>query len=99
MGETQTAVEILDGGYNFPSCWDKATVMSMREAAMIKSELAILPIWNKPISVEDFRSFWKYAKEKISLSFSRRHFGHYKAASQIPALSLLHTTSLNLAAQ
>ena len=51
------------------------------------------------VTVEDFQYYWQRANERISSSYSRLHFGHYKAASFDPALSLLHAAKLSACAR
>jgi hypothetical protein len=53
---------------------------------------------NEPIStsipIANFQGYWQRANEKISSSYSRLHFGHYKAASFSKDLSALHAAIL-----
>jgi hypothetical protein len=48
------------------------------------------------VTPEGFQHFWQTAREHTGLSFSGLHFGHYKAASFCPNLSLLHATKLSI---
>jgi hypothetical protein len=47
------------------------------------------------ISVHNFQEYWQKVNKKTSSSFSRLHFGHYKAASHSPTLSALHAAKLS----
>lgn len=49
-----------------------------------------LPIIDISITVNDFQSYWKKAKEKTSSSLSGLHFGHYKSAASSDFLSECH---------
>jgi hypothetical protein len=42
------------------------------------------------MTVDDFQYYWQWANERISLSYSGLHMGHYKAASFDCHLSALH---------
>ena len=48
------------------------------------------------VSVEDFQYYWKRAKEKTALSFSRLHFGNYKPIAHSNVLSKVHALKLSL---
>jgi hypothetical protein len=51
------------------------------------------------VSVVDFQNYWQSANEKISSSFSRLHFSHYKAVSFDRNLSALHAAKLSACAR
>jgi hypothetical protein len=44
--------------------------------------------------MSEFQGYWQRANEAISSSFSRLHFGHYKAASFSKDLFALHAAKL-----
>jgi hypothetical protein len=44
--------------------------------------------------VSDFQGYWQQADKTISSSFSRLHFGHYKAENFSKDLSALHAAKL-----
>ena len=46
------------------------------------------------IFVRDYQDYWQSANEKTSSSFSRLHFGHYKATSYSTTLSSLNAAKL-----
>ncbi len=43
--------------------------------------------------------FWHVVRERMGLSYSGLHFGHYTAASFCPDLSLLHEAKLSICAR
>ena len=51
------------------------------------------------ITEEDFRHYWRRAREQTASSFSRLYFGHYKAAAYSKYLSEVHALKLSLIAQ
>ena len=52
------------------------------------------------VTKEDFQYYWRKAKaERTSFSFSRVHFGHYKAAAKSEYLSRIHALKLLLIAK
>ena len=53
----------------------------------------------KYVTVEDFQYYWQRADERIQSSYSRLHFGHYKAAAYSDGPSMLHAAKLNLCAK
>ena len=48
------------------------------------------------VTMEDFQYYWRKAKERTSSSFSRVHFGHYKAAAKSEYLFKIHALKLSL---
>ena len=51
------------------------------------------------ITEEDFRHYWRRARERTASSFSKLHFGHYKAAAYSQYMSEVHALKLSLIAQ
>ena len=51
------------------------------------------------VTPEDFQYFWQTARERTGSSYSGLHFGHYKAASFCPDLSLIHAAKLTICAR
>jgi hypothetical protein len=93
LGNTQCALEILKGTYTFPPNTDQWTRMILEEAHHTYTILAQGK--NKTtISMRDYQDYWQSAIKKTSSSFSRLHFGHYKAASYSTTLSSLHAAKL-----
>eukprot|EP00956_Cyclotella_meneghiniana_P011946 scaffold16843_cov51-Cyclotella_meneghiniana.AAC.2 len=97
--EKEAAQRILDGTYEFPEGTDEALVELLKEAARIRVAFDTSDTEPDYVTVEDFISYWKSAREKTSSSDSGRHFGHYIAASDDPELAILHVESLNIAAR
>ena len=44
------------------------------------------------VTVDDFRYYWKKAKERTSSAYSKLHFGHYKSAAFSDLLSEVHAS-------
>jgi hypothetical protein len=42
------------------------------------------------VTKEDFKSYWKHARERMSSSLSNIHFGHYKASTDSNYISEIH---------
>jgi hypothetical protein len=86
-------MDVLDGTYTFPPDTDKWSRKILEEAHHTYALLADKKI-PSTITTSNFQEYWQKANEKISSSFSRLHFGHYKAASFSPCNSSLHTAKL-----
>jgi hypothetical protein len=85
-------MDILKGTYTIPPDTDKWSRKILEEAHYT---YALLADKNIPftITTSNFQEYWQKANEKIS-SFSRLHFGHYKATSFSPCNSSLHAAKL-----
>ncbi len=83
---------IITGTYNIPTNLDAATTLILKEIGKIG--LKIMNGEGKEIIItpEEFIQFWKKVGEFTSLSSSRVHYGHYKAAIQ----DLMSTRVLSL---
>jgi hypothetical protein len=87
--------KILEGTYMYPQDLDPATRLLFKEASHTYATLS--PRRNAMyVTQEDFQHFWQTARECTGSSFSGLHFGHYKAASFCPNLSLLHAAKLSI---
>jgi hypothetical protein len=96
-GDTECAQQILEGIYDFPPDTDIWTKKILQEAHYTFSRMSgaeILTI----ITTEDFQDFWRRVDERMSSSFSRVAFSHYKAAATNPMLSAMHTAYLTACA-
>ena len=80
LGDTEAALQILEGTYCYPSGTDPATKLLLEEADITYSKLSADEI-AAYVTTEDFQYYWQTANERISSSYSGLHFGHYKAAS------------------
>ena len=98
VGDTEAARAILEGTYVYSPDIDPATKLLLEEAAMTYAKMPAEEIATY-VTVEDFQYYWQRANERVSLSYSGLHFGHYKAASFDPALSALHAAKLTLCAK
>jgi len=93
LGDTDYALDILNGTYEYPPDTDIWTVKYFEEAQHTYALLGQEEI-GTTISVANFQSFWQCADEKVSSLFSGGHFGHYKAASYSKDLSAFHAAKL-----
>ncbi len=98
LADGPVAQQILLGMYEYPTDIDPATRLPFKEAtitysALLPSEVATY------VTIEDFQYFWQCAREHTGSSYSRLHFGHYKAALFCCDLSALHASKLSLVAR
>jgi hypothetical protein len=98
LGNTQCSKDILDGTYAYPSDTDQWTVRILQEAHYTYKLLCDNRI-DGNVSIHNFQSYWQDANKRISSSFIRLHFGHYKAASSDKHLSALHAAKLTACAR
>ena len=96
--DTDTAIDILEDRWKTPEGTDQPTLTLFKEMSHIwklmkDGEVDIV------ITEEDFRHYWRRARERTASSFSRLHFGHYKAAAYSKYLSEVHALKLSLIAQ
>ncbi len=94
LGNTQSAQDILDGTYAYPSDTDQWKMKILQEAHILYQLLSNESI-DTTVSVYDFQDYWQGANEAISSLYSGLHFGHYKAASYNKNLSALHAMKLS----
>jgi hypothetical protein len=87
-GICQTSHEILKGTYAFPLNFNKTTREILQECMAIRLQIPKSSV-NTKILKEDWGNHWGWSKEETSSSFSRRHFGHYKAGLQSRYISHL----------
>jgi hypothetical protein len=91
MGDTECAQQILEGTYDFPPDTNIWTKKILQEAHYTFSRMSGAEI-STIITTKDFQDFWRWVDERISSSFSRVTFSHYKAAATNPMLSAMHAT-------
>ncbi len=94
LGDTQCALNILDGSYAFPPATNKWTIKILQEAHHTYKLLNFGTIKTR-VSIEDYQEYWQQSDEAISSLYSRGHRGHYKAASYSRDLSALQATKLS----
>ena len=94
LGNTYIAEGILNGSFKSAKELEEHTSKFMR----FIGERQTLPQFKEKIEQNDFISYWSKAKERTSSSMSKRHFGHYKAASKNSTLSKIHASFCNVAA-
>jgi len=86
-GSTAAAQSILDGTFICPPEVDDYTRKFISSLCRPPN---LPPPQTLSISAADFQSYWWWAQECTSSSYSGLHFGHYKAAASCPTLSELH---------
>ena len=98
LADGPVARQILEGTYEYPPDLDPATRLLFEEASATFDSLKPSEIATY-VTPEDFQQFWQHARESTGSSYSGLHFGHYKAASFCPDLSLLHAAKLSICAR
>ena len=86
LADTEIAQHIVVGTFDIPDEIDKATAEILEEIGSMGVQLTNGSICIV-ITPEEFREYWKRAREGTSSSISGVHFGHYKAAAQSTELS------------
>ncbi len=94
LGNTQHARDILEETYTYPLDTDKWRMKILVEAHMLSSKSI-----KTTVSIFNYQDYWQGANEAIFSSYSRIHFGHYKAASLDRNLSTLHAAKLSACAK
>ncbi len=92
------AQQILEGTYEYPDNLDPATRLLFEEALATYKPLSPTKVATY-VTPEDFKLFWRTAKERTGSSYSGLHFGHYIAALHCPNLLLLHAAKLSICAR
>ena len=92
--DTATAESILEGTFQPPEDADGPTLILLEEIARIWKKMEGGEV-NIVISPEDFRYYWKRAKERTASSYSGLHFAHYKSAAFSDYLSETHALKLS----
>ncbi len=90
-----TAQAILDGTYEYPNNFDKATKELCQECTIIRQSIPRDYIDIK-ITRENHHTHWQQAKEETSSSYSGLHFGHYKAGSLSDYIDHFHALKATL---
>jgi len=98
LADGPVARQILEGTYEYPQDLDPATRWLFEEATATYAALSPTAIATY-VTPEDFQYFWQTARERTGSSYSGLHFGHYKAASFCPDLSLIHAAKLTICAR
>ena len=94
LANTEIANSIVEGNFEPAEQLDEYTKKFLK----FIGRRPTLPQFNGRVSAADFIAYWKKAKEKTSSSMSKRHFGHYKAASKNNFLSNIHAKICDTAA-
>ena len=93
--DMKTAIEILERTFVVPVNTDGPTLLLFDETDNIwhKMEQGEVDI---VVNVDNFQHYWKQAKERTDLSYSKLHFGHYKSGAHSKLLSEVHALKLSL---
>jgi len=89
------AADILEGRYEFPENFDRATRELCEECALIHKIIPKNSVKIK-MSKEDYVTHWKRAKEETYSSRSGLHFGHYMAGIKSEYISHFHALKATL---
>lgn len=84
LSATDAAQQILDGTFRCPSEVDSTAadfIHSLRITHPNPTEVS------SSVTLDDYKSYWKRAKERTSSSMSGLHFGHWKACASDDTLS------------
>jgi hypothetical protein len=90
-----TTRAILDGIYEYPNDFDKATKELCQECAIIRQSIPKESI-NIKITRENHHTYWSQAKEEASSTCSGLHFGQYKAGSLSDYIDHFHSLKATL---
>jgi hypothetical protein len=89
LGNTETASQILNGTYVCPPELETETQLFI-SALQVTSPTMMASKVSTSVTKEDFKSYWKHARERTSSSLSTIHFGHYKASTDSDYLLEIH---------
>jgi hypothetical protein len=94
LGNTEAASQILNGTYVCPPELETETqlfILALRVTSptMMASKVSTL------VTKEDFKSYWKHARERTSSLLSNIHFRHYKASTKSDYVSEIHALMLS----
>lgn len=96
--DSKTAVNILEGKFDAPAGTDGATLLLFHEISNIWKSMKDGKV-DIVITKDDFKYFWKRAKERTASSITKVHFGHYTSAAHSDFLLEVHVLKLFLIAQ
>ena len=93
---TDIAIAILEGRFEvLPPHTDGPTLLLLEEMANIWQMMKDGKV-DIVVTVDDFKHYWRRAKERTSSSYSKLHFGHYKLAGFSDYLLEVHALKLSL---
>ena len=72
---------LIAGTMDIPDDVDDVTALIIDEISQLGMKLVAGNGEEIPVSPDDFKRYWKQAREKTNSSMSLVHFGHYKAAT------------------
>ena len=76
------AAELLGGRAKIPAGVDARTALVLKEICRLGMRLRTDDGEEITVSPDDFRKYWKKAREETSSSTCGIHFGHYRAATK-----------------
>jgi hypothetical protein len=97
LGDTQCALDILDGSYAFPPDTNKWTIKILQEAHYTYKLLNSRTI-KTTVTIDDYQEYLQGSDKAIS-SYSKGHRRRYKAASFNRDLSALQAAKLSACAR
>eukprot|EP00956_Cyclotella_meneghiniana_P021783 scaffold40187_cov45-Cyclotella_meneghiniana.AAC.1 len=98
LANTEVAEQILTGKFIAPEEASNATVLVLEEISRIAGVMKAGKV-SLSVSPEEFTQYWKKMKERTSSSYSKAHFGHYKAAAMYKQYAQFFAAKLSLIAQ
>ena len=87
LADTEYALELVTGQAPLPADIDGPTKVIIEEMQRLWKDTGDDRFTTFRITQDDFRYYWRRAKEQTSSSYSNIHFGHYKAAVQSDLVS------------
>ena len=85
--DSQFALDIMNGTEEIPPDVDATTYMLLTEMRRLWQSTSEFRSNVFEILPDDFRFYWRRARERTSSSFANIHFGHWKSASYSKALT------------
>ena len=82
LSDTEFAAELLGGRAKIPADVDARTALVLKEICRLGMRLRTDDGEEITVSPDDFRKYWKKAREETSSSTCGIHFGHYRAATK-----------------
>jgi hypothetical protein len=89
LGNMEAASQILNGTYVCPPELETETQLFI-SALRVTSPTMMVSKVSTSVTKEDFKSYWKHARERTSSSLSNIHFRHYKASTNPNYVSEIH---------
>jgi hypothetical protein len=94
LGNMEAASQILNGTYVCPPELETETQLFI-SALRVTSRTMMVSKVSTLVTKEDFKSYWKHARERTSSSLSNIHFRHYEASTESDDVSEIHALMLS----